>query len=129
MTYSDTDSGRDDVNDKNRANILADITGHPQGTPSIEELDYMNPRMAKDEIRRQLHELENEGIVQVLEIDTEAINDGAPRQFWELTEDARELFDQDGLFPEESWQRQYQTVSKPDRIKKIEAMPRPDRGD
>ena len=40
--------------DKKRADILADIAGHPSGIVSVEELDYMNPPLSSDAIRRHL---------------------------------------------------------------------------
>ena len=39
---------------KKRANIIADIVGHPKGAPSVEELDYKNPSLSEDAIRRHL---------------------------------------------------------------------------
>ena len=112
--------------DKKRANILADIAGHPEGMPSVEELDYMNPPLSDDAIRRHLKELMDVGVVQERAFEPgERLRD-YPYKFYELTDAARELFDQNGLFPEDAWQRQYQAVEKSARIREIETMPRPD---
>jgi len=112
--------------DEKRADILADVVGHPKGMPSVEELDYMNPPLSDDAIRRHLTVLEEVGVVQEHEFETgERLRD-YPYKFYELTEEARELFDRNGLFPEEAWQRQYQSVEKTPRIRDLEAMPRPD---
>ncbi|MDZ7730241.1 MAG: hypothetical protein U5K37_03820 [Natrialbaceae archaeon] len=43
-----------------------------------------------------------------------------------MTDDARELFDQNGLFPETAWTRQYDRVEKTARIRDLERIPRPD---
>jgi hypothetical protein len=43
----------------------------------------------------------------------------------QITEAARTLFDQKGLFPREAWQRQYAVVEKTARIRDVEQMPRP----
>nr|WP_250864816.1 hypothetical protein [Halorientalis regularis] len=48
-----------------------------------------------------------------------------PYKFYELSEKARELFDRNGLFPPDPWQRQYQSVEKTPRICDIEQMSRP----
>jgi len=112
--------------DKKRADIIADIVGHPQGAPTVEELDYMNPPLSSDAIRRHLNTLEDAGVVRVREFEPGDRLRDFPYQFFELTDNARELFDQNGLFPEEAWQRQYQAVEKTSRIRDVETMPRPD---
>ncbi|MFP8953973.1 ArsR family transcriptional regulator [Natrialbaceae archaeon A-arb3/5] len=112
--------------DKKRADLLADIVGHPKGMPSVEELDYMNPPLSDDAIRRHLHALADVGVVREREFETgERVRD-YPYKFYELTAAARDLFDRNGLFPEAAWQRQYQSVEKTARIREIETMPRPD---
>ncbi|WP_225335613.1 ArsR family transcriptional regulator [Halomicrobium urmianum] len=111
--------------DKKRADILADVVGHPKGAPSVEELDYMNPPLSEDAIRRHLRTLADVGVVRECEFEPgERLRD-YPYKFYALTEDARELFDRNGLFPEEAWRRQYQSVEKTPRIREIEEMPRP----
>jgi len=112
--------------DKKRADLIADIVGHPKGMPSVEELDYMNPPLSDDAIRRHLDTLESVGVVREREFETgERLRD-YPYKFYELSDQARELFDRNGLFPEDAWQRQYQSVEKTARIRELETMPRPD---
>ncbi len=115
--------------DKKRADIIADIVGHPKGAPSVEELDYMNPRLSDDAIRRHLATLQDVGVVQLLEFEPGERTGGFPYQFFELTAEARDLFDRNRLFPEEAWMRQYQSVEKSPRIRDLEVMPRPSDGD
>jgi hypothetical protein len=112
--------------DKKRADLLADIVGHPKGAPSVEELDYMNPKLSDDSIRRHLKTLIEVGVVAELELEEGARLRDFPWKFYTLTDAARDLFDQNGLFPEEAWTRQYQSVQKTARIKEIETMPRPE---
>ncbi|MFB6189857.1 MAG: ArsR family transcriptional regulator [Halapricum sp.] len=111
--------------DKKRADILADIVGHPKGAPSVEELDYMNPSLSDDAIRRHLKTLMEVGVVRELEVEKGKRVREYPRKFYELTDAARALFDRNGLFPEAAWRRQYQSVKKTQRIRDVEAMPRP----
>lgn len=111
--------------DKKRADIIADIVGHPHGSPSVEELDYMNPQLSDDAIRRHLKTLQSVDVVQLLEFEPGARTGGFPYQFFGLTDDARSLFDENGLFPPEAWTRQYDSVEKTPRIRDIEQMPRP----
>ncbi|MCH7659915.1 MAG: ArsR family transcriptional regulator [Euryarchaeota archaeon] len=112
--------------DKKRADILSDIVGHPKGMISVEELDYMNPSLSDDAIRRYLKTLADVGVVREREFETGKRLRNYPYKFYELTEEARELFDRNGLFPEDAWQRQYRSVEKTARIRDIETMPRPD---
>lgn len=111
--------------DKKRADLLADIVGHPRGAPSVEELDYMNPPLSDDAIRRHLKTLIDVDVVAELELEEGDRLRDYPRKFYTLTDAARDLFDQNGLFPEDAWSRQYQSVQKTDRIREIETMPRP----
>jgi len=111
---------------KKRADILADVVGHPQGAPSVEELDYMNPPLSEDAIRRHLQALEDVGVLESRELPKgERVRD-FPRKFYELTDEARALFDRNDLFPADAWQREYESVEKTARIKEVESMPRPD---
>ena len=112
--------------DERRANILADVVGHPKGMPSVEELDYMNPPLSDDAIRRHLKTLEGVGVVRERSFETGDRLRDYPYKFYELTEEARDLFDRNGLFPANAWQRQYRAVEKTSRIRDLEAMPRPD---
>jgi DNA-binding HxlR family transcriptional regulator len=112
--------------DKKRADVIADIVGHPQGAPSVEELDYMNPPLSDDAIRRHLDTLEEAGVVRRQAFEPGERVGGYPYIFYSLTEEARELFDRNGLFPEAAWKRQYESVEKTSRIDEVEAMPRPD---
>ena len=112
--------------DKKRADILADIIGHPSGLPTVEELDYMNPPLSDDAIRRHLKTLMDVGVVEEVELEVGNRVRGYPFKFFRLTEPARKLFDKNGLFPQTAWKRQYQSVEKTDRIREIEEMPRPD---
>lgn len=113
--------------DKKRADILADVVGHPEGAPSVEELDYMNPDLSADSIRRHLKTLESVGVVRELEIERGDRVREFPYKFYALTDEARTLFDRNGLFPVEAWRRQYESVEKTARIRSIETMPRPER--
>ena len=111
--------------DQTRANLIADIVGHPQKAPSVKELDYMNPALGEDAIRRHLGVLQDVGVVAELVVAPGDRVRGYPYKFYRLTTSARELFDRNDLFPADAWQRQYARVEKPGDIAELEAMPRP----
>jgi hypothetical protein len=124
-TAFDTWRALQKATDRTRANLIADIVGHPKGAPSVKELDYMNPSLEADAIRRHLHILQDVGVVAELVIESGNRVRGFPYKFYRLTDQARSLFDRNDLFPEEAWQRQYERVQKTGEIEEIESMPRP----
>ena len=111
--------------DKQRANLIADIVGHPEGAPSVKELNYMNPSIKADAIRRHLATLQEVGVVDELVVESGNRIRGFPYKFYRITDAARDLFDRNGLFPVSAWQRQYDRVQKTAEITELEAMPRP----
>lgn len=111
--------------DKTRANLIADVVGHPRGAPSVKELDYMNPGLEEDAIRRQLGVLREVGVVEELVVEPGNRVRGYPYKFYRLTDAARALFDRNDLFPADAWQRQYARVQKTGEIREVEEMPRP----
>ena len=134
---SSTDAGREPdrfntwtalqkATDQPRANLIADIVGHPQGAPSVKELDYMNPALGEDAIRRHLGVLQDVAVVAELVVEPGDRVRGYPYKFYQLSPEARELFDRNNLFPVDAWQRQYARVEKTGEITELEAMPRPE---
>lgn len=114
--------------DTKRANLIADVVGHPKGAPSVRELDYMNPGLEADAIRRHLQILREVRVLEEFVVEPGDRVRGFPYKFYTLTEAARQLFDRNDLFPEGAWRRQYERVQKTGAITEIEEMPRPGRG-
>ncbi|TKX41357.1 ArsR family transcriptional regulator [Halorubrum sp. CGM4_25_10-8A] len=112
--------------DWNRANLIVDIVGHPKGAPSVRELDYMNPNLGEDAIRRHLSVLRDVGVIEEAVVEPGNRVRGYPYKFYRLTDDARALFDRNDLFPVDAWRRQYVRVEKSGEITELEEMPRPD---
>lgn len=111
--------------DETRANLIADVVGHPKGAPSVRELEYMNPSLGEDAIRRHLAVLQEARVVEELVVAAGDRIRGFPYKFYRLTDRARALFDRNDLFPADAWRRQYARVQKTGEIEEIEAMPRP----
>lgn len=113
------------VTEETRANLVADVVGHPKGAPSVDELDYTNPDLSEDAIRRHLTLLVDAGVLEELVVPAGERTRGYPYKFYRITDEARRLFDRNDLFPEAAWQRQYERVTKTAEIRELEAMPRP----
>ena len=124
-TEFDTWTALQKATDRKRANLIPDIVGHPEDAPSVKELDYMNPSLEADAIRRHLKTLREVGVVEELVVEPGDRVRGYPYKFYALTDEARELFDRNDLFPEDAWKRQYDRVRKTGEIRELEAMPRP----
>ena len=106
------------------ANIIADIVGHPRQGPTVEEIVYMNPAHSHAEIHSCLSELSKKGVISERQIASHTRCPDLPSAYFVITDAARSLFDQNGLFPTQPWRRQYQAVTKADRIQTIEQLPR-----
>ena len=121
----DTWRALQEATDTKRANLIADIVGHPHDSITVEELDYMNPDLSDDAIRRHLDTLQGAGVVAERALDPGERHRDYPYKFYGVTDEARALFDRNGLFPEEAWTRQYRAVERTPRIRDVEEMPRP----
>lgn len=113
------------VTEGSRANIVADVVGHPKGAPSVDELAKTNPSLQKDTIRGHLSVLKDANVLTELVVPVGERTRGYPYKFYRLTEEARDLFDANGLFPGDAWTRQYERLEKDPEIRELEAMPRP----
>ncbi|AWB28616.1 helix-turn-helix domain-containing protein [Halococcoides cellulosivorans] len=112
--------------DDTRANLIADIVGHPAGAPSVAELDYTNPSLGTDAIRRHLGILQDVGVVEQRVVEPGERVRGYPYTFYAITDAARALFDRNDLFPVAAWRRQYDRIEKTSEIRDLESMPRPE---
>jgi DNA-binding PadR family transcriptional regulator len=113
------------LDDTTRANVVGTIVGHPKGAPSKKEVEYYNPGVAPSTLTGHLKELEERGIVESIERDRAGLTRGEPYRFFRLTEQARELFDRNGLFEEEAYRALFQEVEKTEEIRAAEAVERP----
>lgn len=114
------------LDDTTRANVIGTIVGHPKGTPSKKEIEYYNPGVAPSTLTGHLKELEEYGIVESIERDRAGLARGEPYRFFRLTEQARELFDRNGLFCQDAYRTLFEEVEKTDEINQAEAVERPE---
>jgi DNA-binding HxlR family transcriptional regulator len=105
------------VENTSRANILADIIGHPHGLPTRQELDHMNPSIDSQTLSNHFDTLEDAGVIKNVS--------NEQHEFYYLTEQARTIFDENNLFDESEYRGAYQEISKPSEIQSLEAISRP----
>lgn len=108
-----------------KQNIIADIVGHPKEMATIEELLYMNPDLSEEEIRSQLSKLVEEGVVLRRDLTPEERIEDLPYTFYSLSDDTRERYDRNNLFPVDAWRREYEAVEKSSYIHRIQDLDRP----
>ena len=109
-----------------RRDIVADIVAHPEGLPSMKELTFTTG-LHRSTVREHLAELIKARIVEKVEFPPGQRQQGRPSTFYGITEDAREMFDRNGVFLEEHWQELYEQVDKPPEIEQAQEAPRPPR--
>jgi DNA-binding transcriptional ArsR family regulator len=116
------------ITQDSRANIISDIVGHPDGMPSMAEIEYMNPSLSRSAITEHIETLEEAGVVASVEFPPgERPGRDLPYKFYYITDQARNLFDRSNIFDEGVWKDTYAQVKKTDEIEQYEAVTRPRR--
>lgn len=121
----DTWAAMEAITQETRASLVADVVGHPKGSPSVVELDHANPSVERSAISEHLETLAEAGIVQKAVIPTGERTRDLPHVFYTLTDEARDFFDRNDLFDRETWHETYAKVEKPPEIQRIAEMDRP----
>lgn len=116
MTDPDTDRILNAVENNSRANIIADLVGHPDSMPTRKELEHMNPSIEQTHLSTHLDTLVDVGVVECIETDQ--------HRFYTLTTHARTTFDEHNLFDKPTYQSAYEEVSKPPEIQELETLDR-----
>lgn len=114
------------VTQDTRASLVADVVGHPEGAPSVRELDYANPGVERPTIEEHLGTLVEAGVLRKGQLPPGERTRDLPYTFYRLTDAARDLFDRANVFEERVWREQYERLEKPDDVLAAEEAPRPD---
>jgi DNA-binding transcriptional ArsR family regulator len=128
---SDLESVRSRLNvltQETRFAMLQDILGHPEGLPTLKELDYVNPSKSRTTIRQHLEELVDADIVEEVLLPEDQRRNDRPYKFYGLSEEGRAFLEEHKLLRAEDTLREiYDRVEKTDEIERYEAAPRPER--
>ena len=116
------------VTQRTRFAILANILQHPDGLPSMYELEELNPSVSDATVYKHVQKLIDAGIVEEVALDDDERRQGYPWKFYGLTEGGREFLEGHNLLAaEETLQQIYETISdNPEKMIKYENAPRPD---
>ncbi|MFW5938107.1 MAG: PadR family transcriptional regulator [Halanaeroarchaeum sp.] len=116
------------VTQKTRFAIVNNVLQHPEGLPSMYELEELNPSVSDATVYKHVQKLIDAGIVEEVALPQDERRQGYPWKFYGLTDEGREFLDEHNLLAaEETLQRIYETISdKPEKMVKYENAPRPD---
>ncbi|SMO90587.1 hypothetical protein SAMN06264867_1176 [Halorubrum cibi] len=91
----------------------------------MREFDYTKLELGENAIRWHLGILQDVSVIAELVVEPDDHVRGYPYKFYRLTEQARELFDRNDLFPANAWWRQYARVEKPTKSPNSRKFPAP----
>ncbi|MDS0474233.1 MarR family winged helix-turn-helix transcriptional regulator [Natrinema sp. 1APR25-10V2] len=116
------------VTQETRFAILANILQHPEGLPSLYELEQLNPSVSEATVYKHVQKLIDAGVVEAVALPEDERRQGYPWKFYRLTDEGRAfLEDHNLLAAEETLQRIYETISdKSEKMVRYENAPRPD---
>ena len=114
---------------RTRFAIVSNILQHPEGLPSMYELEQLNPSVSDATVYKHVQKLVDVGIVEEIKLPDDERRQGYPWKFYGLSEAGREFLEAHNLLAaEETLQQIYETISdKPEKMVKYENAPRPDR--
>ncbi len=109
--------------------ILGNVLQHPEGLPSMYELEQLNPGVSEATVYKHVQKLIDAGILEEAALPDNERRQGYPWKFYGLTEEGQAFLEEHNLLAaEETLQRIYESISdKPEKMEKYEAAPRPDR--
>jgi len=115
------------ITQETRYLILQYVLAHPENLPSLEELDHAIPK-GKSTIHEHLGRLRDRGIVDAYELAPERRSRDLPSTFYGLTEYGIHVVEEHGFLDAKGMlQAMYADMNKPERIRRYEDAPRPER--
>ncbi|SEP71602.1 helix-turn-helix domain-containing protein [Natrinema salaciae] len=130
-TPTDLESVRERLNvvtQETRFALVQDLLGHPEGLPTLKELDYVNPGKSRTTIRQHLQRLIEVGVVEEVTLPTDRRRNDRPYKFYGISDQGRQFLESHDLLRAEDTLRSiYERVEKTDEIERYEAAPRPER--
>ncbi|MCU4801668.1 helix-turn-helix domain-containing protein [Halobacteria archaeon HArc-gm2] len=116
------------VTQQTRFALVANVLQHPEGLPSMCELEQLNPSLSDATVYKHVQKLVDAGVLEAVELPDGERRQGYPWKFYRLTDEGRQFLDDHNLLQaEETLQRMYETITdKPEKMVKYENAPRPE---
>ena len=115
------------VTQETRFALLANVLGHPEGMPSMYELEQLNPSVSEATVYKHAQKLVEAGVLEDVALPEDERQQGYPWKFYRLTEEGRTFLERHNLLAaEETLERMYRSISdKSEKMVKYETAPRP----
>ncbi len=115
------------ITQETRYLIVQYILAHPENLPSLEELDHAIPK-GRSTIHEHIGRLQERGLVDAYELEPEKRSRDRPSTFHGLTEYGIYVVEELGLLDARGMlQAIYANMDKPEKIRRYEDAPRPER--
>ena len=117
------------VTQETRFALVANILQHPEGLPSMYELEQLNPSVSDATVYKHVQKLIDAGIVEEVALPDDERQQGYPWKFYGLTDEGRAFLERHNLLQAEATLRRiYGTITdKSEKMIRYENAPRPDR--
>lgn len=116
------------VTQRTRFALINNVLQHPEGLPSMYELEQLNPSVSGATVYKHVQKLIEAGILEEAALPDDERRQGYPWKFYGLTAEGRRFLEEHNLLEaEETLRRIYETISdKPEKMVEYENAPRPD---
>ena len=116
------------VTQETRFALVNNVLQHPEGLPSMYELERLNPSLSDATVYKHVQKLVDAGILEAVTLPPDERRQGHPWKFYRLSDEGRRFLDDHGILPaEETLQRMYEALTdKPEKMVEYENAPRPD---
>ncbi|MEY7849809.1 PadR family transcriptional regulator [Natrarchaeobius sp. A-rgal3] len=116
------------VTQETRFSLIANVVQHPDGLPSMYELEQLNPSVSEATVYKHVQKLIEVGILEEVSLAEDERQQGYPWKFYRLTDGGREFLDDHNLLAaEETLKLIYESISdKSEKMVRYESAPRPD---
>jgi DNA-binding PadR family transcriptional regulator len=116
------------VTQRTRFAILGNVLQHPEGLPSMYELEQLNPSVSEATVYKHVRKLVDAGVLREAVLPEDERRQGYPWKFYGLSDAGRAFLEEHGVLrAEETLQRIYETIEdKPAKMERYEGAPRPE---
>ncbi|WP_049925508.1 helix-turn-helix transcriptional regulator [Halopiger goleimassiliensis] len=116
------------VTQETRFALLNNVLQHPEGMPSMYELEQLNPSVSDATVYKHVQKLIEAGLLEEVTLPDDRRRQGYPWKFYRLTEEGRAFLEEHNLLAaEETLERLYESITdRPEKMVKYENAPRPD---
>jgi hypothetical protein len=103
--------------------LLIDIVSHPKKQVSLREFVILNPSVSESEISKRLEDMRERGAVEKVNSSDSELD--TPRDYYFLSERAREVFDSELMLTSEPFEEMFKRINHSDEFLELVELSRP----